>query len=227
VLTCEHASNRLPLPLRASPTDRAWLATHWGWDIGAATVATRLAVLVDAPLVLSTVSRLVIDLNRPLDSDTLILPEVEGVPLDFNRALTPEDRGARIAAFHRPYHAAVDTQVGVLAAQGGPALLFSVHSFTPNYMGERREMEMGVLFDDHEDRATVLAASLQDAGWRTRLNEPWSGRNGLVYAPHRHGTRHSVPYLELEIRQDLIADFDGAIAVAERLAGPLRALLQG
>ena len=44
------------------------LATHIAWDPGAAEVARRLAELLDAPLVLSGYSRLVVDCNRPLNA---------------------------------------------------------------------------------------------------------------------------------------------------------------
>jgi predicted N-formylglutamate amidohydrolase len=222
VLTCEHASRLVPPPLRTTAQDRAWLDTHWGWDIGAADVTRRLAERLDAPAVLGTVSRLLLDLNRDPDDPTLIRRHVEGVGLSFNDTV---DVDARLARWHGPFHAAVDAACARRKARGSPVLLFSVHSFTPDYMGSVRTLEMGVLFNDHEDLAVGLADDLSARGWRTGLNEPWSGRAGLIYSAERHGRTHGLPYLELEVRQDLIADPDAAEAVADRLVDPLRAVV--
>ena len=64
LLVCDHASNRIPEPygdLGLKPHQRLM---HIAWDPGALAVALQLADLLDAPLIHSTVSRLVIDCNR-------------------------------------------------------------------------------------------------------------------------------------------------------------------
>src|SRR6218665_471531 len=64
VLACDHASNRIPEKygdLGLSPRQRLM---HIAWDPGALPVALRLSERLDAPLVFSNVSRLVIDCNR-------------------------------------------------------------------------------------------------------------------------------------------------------------------
>jgi predicted N-formylglutamate amidohydrolase len=225
VLTCEHASAALPPPLRATAQDRAVLRRHWGVDIGAAAVTRALSEALDAPAVLGVASRLVVDLNRAPDDPTLALAEVEGLRLGFNADLDGPARAQRIEALHRPYHSAVSRILAERRARGGPVLLFSVHSFTPDYLGSIREVELGVLFDEHEDLARRLRADLGADGWDARLNQPWSGLEGLIYAAHRHGQAQGVPYLELEIRQDLIADDADAEAVAARLVPPLLRLM--
>jgi predicted N-formylglutamate amidohydrolase len=78
VLVCDHASNRVPQQLGTLGLDAAQLADHIGWDPGAAEVARRLSTLLDAPLVLSGYSRLVIDCNRPLRSTGSIAEESDG-----------------------------------------------------------------------------------------------------------------------------------------------------
>lgn len=221
VLTCEHASEDLPPPLRATAQDRAFLRRHWGVDIGAAAVTRALSAALDAPAVLGVASRLVLDLNRAPGDPTLALRSVEGVRLGFNRGVDGPAMTQRMKTIHAPYHAAVSRTLADRRARGGPVLLFSVHSFTPDYMGSIREVEMGVLFDTHEDLARRLGADLAAMGWDTRLNQPWSGLDGLIYAANRHGQAQGVPYLELEIRQDLIADDADAEQVAARLVPAL------
>ena len=44
------------------------------------------------------------------------------------------------------------------------------------------------------------------AGFLVALNEPYSGREGLIYAAERHAGTHGRRALELEVRQDLATD---------------------
>jgi predicted N-formylglutamate amidohydrolase len=61
---------------------------HWGVDIGAEEVAVNLANRFASPVLIARVSRLLIDYNRPLSSDTLIRTHCDGIPVDFNQHLT-------------------------------------------------------------------------------------------------------------------------------------------
>ena len=65
---------------------RADLDRHIAWDIGAAAVTRRLAALLDAPALLGTYSRLLIDLNRPPDCEGSIVAWSEGTPIAANCA---------------------------------------------------------------------------------------------------------------------------------------------
>lgn len=203
LLTCEHASNRLPAPW-AWPEDDLWLVeTHWAVDLGVADITRHLAAALHAPAVLARFSRLLCDANRPFDSDTLFRTVAEGHPVRLNQALTEEERRRRIEATHHPYHTAVDAAL----ARHPHAIVLSMHSFTPVYEGgPPRAMEIGVLFDRDEALAQVIAEGLEREGWKVALNEPYSGRAGLIYAAERHAVHHGRAALELEIRQDLATD---------------------
>jgi predicted N-formylglutamate amidohydrolase len=214
VLCCEHASSRLPAPLRASTADQRWLGTHWGVDIGAAEVTRAIAERCSSPALLSRVSRLVCDANRDPTDPTWIRTEVEGQPIRFNQGLSTAERERRLRLYHQPYHAALSALAG---SRPGAALLLSVHSFTPNYMGQVREVEVGVLYDEHEELAHKLLGRIAAQGWRCALNEPWSGKDGLIHSPQQHGRAAGLPYLELELRQDLIRSDRLAQAVARRV----------
>jgi len=224
VITCEHASNRLPPHLESNAEDRPWLESHWGWDIGAADVTRELVRLTGSVAVLSCFSRLVCDANRPCSHPTWILTEVEGQRLSFNRDLDQAERERRLCDLHGAYHAAVDRVLSQRTRLGGDILLLAIHSFTPVFRGQVRTMELGVLFNEHEAVARRLEALLQEQGFRTALNEPYSGLSGMVYAVHFHGRNHDLVYQELEIRQDLIATPDTARAVAGRIAAALAGL---
>jgi predicted N-formylglutamate amidohydrolase len=220
-LSCEHASNRVPRPWRASPSDRALLEMHWGYDIGAARVTRAACGALGGWALLSRFSRLLCDPNRGPDDPTLVLTDVDEGAVGFNRrgptALRSAD--ARVARFHVPFHAALDATL----RRARPRLLLSVHTFTPVFRGHRRPMEAGVLFDRHDDLAERLIDALRAQGLRTEANAPYSGKDGLIYSAQRHGLAHGLPYLELEVRQDLVAGHRGARAVARTLVRALSA----
>jgi len=204
VLTCEHASNRIPEPLQASGTDKDWLQTHWGWDPGIANTTKQMFEDIPSVAVLSTFSRLVCDPNRTEVDPTWIRTEVEGHTLSFNEGLDEAERKRRFERYHNPYHRAIEQTLEERLLQQPPFFLLSMHSFTPVLGDEVREMEIGILFDRYEDMAEDLAEELTGVGFRTALNEPYSGFEELIYSVSRHGNAYRVPYLELEVRQDLI-----------------------
>jgi len=120
---------------------------------------------------------------------------------------------------YQPYHDAVHA----LVADHPQCLVFSVHSFTDAYEGVRREVEVGVLFDRDEAPARHLLALLSPH-YDARLNEPWDGRGGMMYSAQSHASAHGAQALEIEVRQDLLADPAWRRDLAGRLAFALRAV---
>ena len=224
ILTCEHASNRVPAPLRTTARDREWLATHWGWDIGARTVCREIIRLNGGLGIFSRFSRLVADANRDPRHEHLVRCAVEGDVLSFNQGLTTEEVGRRLKAYHAPYHAAVDRAVAQRIRQPGDVLLLAIHSFTPQLGDEVRTMDVGVLFDPFEPVARRLRDEIAEEGLRVALNEPYSGRDGLMYAAMRHGSSHGALYLELEINQKLIGTPSDARRMGRMLSRALNRL---
>ncbi|MFM2128712.1 MAG: hypothetical protein RL477_258, partial [Pseudomonadota bacterium] len=137
VLICDHASNRIPTELGTLGIAGDALALHVAWDIGAAAVTRGLAERLGLPAVLTTASRLVIDCNRVPGSAGSI-PEVShGIDAPGNRGLTLEQRRQRERDYFHPYHAAIAAELDRQEqARQGPAMLISIHSFTP-VLGER------------------------------------------------------------------------------------------
>ncbi|RLB49469.1 MAG: N-formylglutamate amidohydrolase [Deltaproteobacteria bacterium] len=214
VFTCEHASAALPEPWRWPDEDRWLVDTHWASDIGAAAFTRRVAHLMNAPAVLTRFSRLLIDPNRPLDSDTLFRENADGRTVHLNEALLEAERARRIDRFYHPYHAAVSAMVE--RSQGDT--VFSIHTFTDKYEGDARVLELGVLFDHDEEPAQRLVRHLEGAGFHALANEPWSGKIGLAYSAVRHAQQFRRCALEIEARQDLIVDESFAARLAAALA---------
>lgn len=225
VLTCEHATNRLPTGTPRDAASRRVLDDHWGWDPGGWELTWALSDRFGASAVGGRWSRLYIDLNRPAGEATLVREEAGGVPLPWNRDLDPEEVERRLVELHAPYHDEIDRLLVRRVIRGIPPFIFAVHTFTPVYESVRRDFEAGVLFVDHEELARELIAGLQGAGVDTRANEPYSGHEGLMYAAERHGAHHRVPCLELEIRNDLLADEAGVARIAEAVGTALEPVL--
>jgi predicted N-formylglutamate amidohydrolase len=203
VISCEHASERLPERWSWPEADRRLIGTHWAYDLGAAEIARELAAALDAPAVLSRFTRLLVDPNRPLDSDTLFRGQADAEPIALNAApLELADRRRRIDLYYLPYHHALDSAVAASRAD----ILFAVHTFTPVYEGQPRTLQIGVLFDDEEALAQRLLHAIADDDWHVDLNEPWSGKQGLIYSADRHAKKHGRRPIEIEVRQDLAVD---------------------
>ena len=205
VLSCEHASNRLPLPIRPDALDPPWLQTHWAYDIGAAELTREIVRNTGSVAVLARFSRLVVDANREPSDPSLIVPRVEHHLLGFNELLSSAERAQRVETFHAPFHRAVDNLLEQRIPQGGDVALVSVHSFVPALYGLERELDIGVLFNPYEAIARRIAHNLEARGLSTALNEPYSGRRGLIYSAERHGLNHQVVYVELEVNQRLLS----------------------
>jgi predicted N-formylglutamate amidohydrolase len=221
LFTCEHATRLLP-EWDPEPTDVALLEDHWGWDIGAADLTRALAERTGSCAVLSRFSRLVCDPNRWPEEPSFVVEEIDGVALSFNRDVDAAERSRRRRLYFDPFHDAIDRTIRARVALGAPVRLCSVHSFTPLYLGRSRPMEVGVLFDVHHELAWRLEGALAEQGFESALNAPYSALDGLIYSAQRHGRTHDLPYLELEVRQDLIDSGEKARAVAARLAAALR-----
>jgi predicted N-formylglutamate amidohydrolase len=85
-------------------------------------------------------------------------------------------------------------------------MLLAVHSFTPDYMGDIRDMEIGIIFDKQcPSKAMRLHDAFVAQGFSVALNSPYSGMDGQMYSAWHHGRGNGVDYLELELRQDLFA----------------------
>jgi predicted N-formylglutamate amidohydrolase len=220
LFTCEHATRRLP-EWEAEPADLPLLEDHWGWDIGAGDLTRELAILSGSGALLSRFSRLVCDPNREPEEASFVLDAVCGHPLSWNRAVDGAERARRRARYFDPYPDAIDRALAARVATGPEVRLCSIHSFTPVYEGRARAMEVGVLFDDHAAHARRVLDALGREGFTAAENEPYSGLAGLIYAARRHGRAHGVVYLELEVRNDLIATPERARATAQRIARAL------
>lgn len=221
LITCEHAAAGVPRDCAAIVNiPKSVLRTHRGFDAGALAIAKVLAKRLGAPMLAHGVTRLIVDQNRSSDR-----PEV------FSRYTRDLPRGVRealLARYHAPFRADVLAEIGVMlgknaggarrkvyakseGANGVSVAHVSVHSFTPVLRGERRRVDIGVLFDPARRFESCIAEKwmeeLRKLEPRLRIepNEPYKGTDDGHTAHLRTRFKdRAYAGIELEVNQRLV-----------------------
>ena len=218
LITCDHASNRVPPEVAGGNLGlpEADMARHIAYDVGAEGVTRYLAELMDAPAILSRFSRLVIDPNRGEDDPTLVMRLYDGTIIPANRHIDEAEITRRRDLFYRPYHSAYAD----LAARRDDTLIVAVHSFTPRLNGRApRPWHIGILFDERDERLSrpLLDRLHAQSDICVGENEPYAGHLPGD-AIDRHALQTGRANALIEIRHDLIDTDAGQREWAERLA---------
>ncbi|MDB5528242.1 MAG: N-formylglutamate amidohydrolase [Devosia sp.] len=223
VLVCDHASNRVPERYGDLGLSLAQRLEHIAWDPGALSVCQALVDLLDAPLVHSTVSRLIIDCNRDTNSPELIRTLSEATVIAANIDVSPEERARRIGDYHAPFHLAIERVLDQRAERGLSTVLVCMHSFTPIYLGVPRPWPIGLIHGRDTGYTQKLFDALKaedpalDLGW----NQPYAALNGVTLTLERHGDGRGLDATMIEIRNNEILEPAGVAFWAARLARSL------
>ena len=212
VLTCDHASCAVPSSLDNLGLSDDDLRRHIGWDIGAESVTLRLAERFDAPAVLSGYSRLVIDCNREIGSETSIPRISDGTMIPGNLDINGYEAERRAKALFDPYHQAIARVLDSIRARREEPVFVAVHSFTRRLQnGFARPWHYGVLWDQDPRIAPKLVAALRrrHPGAVVGDNEPYSGRDHFDFSQDHHAGSAGLASALVEIRDDLIRDTAG------------------
>ena len=228
LLVCEHASSFIPEEYAGVGLDPQALASHIAWDPGALAVSHRLSEKLDAPLVQSTVSRIVIDCNRELNAPDLIWTLSESTRIAANENLSADERQYRIDHFHRPYHASIETLLEARRHAGQETILVCMHSFTPVYLGVARPWPIGLIHgvDTTYTQALFNALKAEDPELNVGWNEPYAALNGVTLTLEKHGDARGLPATMIEIRNNEILEPAGVTLWSERLVRCLEAARQ-
>lgn len=201
LVTCEHGGNRVPREHRALfAGHEALLATHRAFDPGALDTAKLLARRLDAPLIASTVTRLLVELNRS--------PSHPKLYSEVTRGLNPSARTAIRDRYYAPHRALVESTIAELLTRERPVLHIASHSFTPSLSGEERRADVAWLYDPSRSPERTLAGLWKDALGRRRpelvlrRNYPYRGvDDGLTTHLRRLFPEHRYLGIELEVNQ--------------------------
>lgn len=220
LVLCDHATNVVPPWLNGGSLGLPLveMERHIAYDIGAAGVAVRLGEQLNAPVILSNFSRLVVDPNRGEDDPTLVRRLYDETIVPGNRHVSSEDVERRLAECYRPYHTAVEH----IAARRPDTVIVSIHTFTPQLRHkERRPWHIGLLYADDTRLSFPLADLLRDIpDIVVGMNEPYSGYlTGDTI--DRHALRKARHNTLIELRNDLVAEDAGQKTWADRLSAIL------
>ena len=222
VIAVDHAGRRIPKRLDNLGLPLSELKRHTAWDIGALEVARRVSAVLDAPLISQEYSRLVIDCNRTPGSETSIPTMAEGLAVPGNTGLSDEEIATRRAEIFEPYHARLSALLRERRAAHRPTILVTQHTMTNILNGLRREMHAAVLYDkDRRFAGLVLETLRRNQKLLVAENEPYLVHQTHYTIPY-HAEPHGLPYVELEIRQDLVSDESGQAEWAHRLTEALQ-----
>jgi predicted N-formylglutamate amidohydrolase len=222
IVLADHAGARIPRQLADLGLPPAELKRHIAWDIGVLGVARQVAASLEAPLLAQNYSRLVIDCNRNPKVASSIPHVSETREIPGNRNLTQAETAARRTEIFDPYHRRITEIIDARIASGQATFIVAQHTMTDVYNGVRREMHAAVLYNrDRRFAGLVLDMLRREAGLNIADNEPYFVSDETDYTIPHHAEARALPYVEIEVRQDLVSDAAGETAWGTRIARAL------
>jgi len=228
VLSCEHGGAGVPQRYRHlfdSKRGRDALRGHRGSDLGALRLARSIQRSHRVPLYASTVTRLLVDLNRSLGHPQLFS--------EFTRNLDFAERERVLGRYYFPHRMTVESWIDARVRQGGRVLHLGVHSFTPRIDGRLRTADVGLLYDPSRsserrfcDRWKRFLQQIAPK-LRVRRNYPYLGKSDGFTTDLRR-TIGSPRYLgiELEVNQRVLRTEETQRFLAKVISDSLRAALR-
>ncbi len=201
LITCEHGGNRVPKAYAHLFRDtEAVLASHRGYDPGSLSVARLLSKRLEAPLIFSTVTRLLVELNRNVGHPALFS--------EFTRGLPKTAKQVILEKYYRPYRRQVEQFVADAVAAGAAVLHVSIHTFTPVLDGQPRNADIGLLYDPSRRSERLFCGRWREdllqqlPERRVRRNYPYLGTgDGLTTYLRRQFSDNRYAGIELELNQ--------------------------
>ncbi|XHF33204.1 N-formylglutamate amidohydrolase [Pseudomonas chlororaphis] len=218
ILVCEHASRYIPEALNNLGLDDTAAREHIAWDIGALALAEQLSEQLGVTLLSANYSRLLIDLNRPRHAPDSIPAQSEIYQVPGNRELDEATREYRRQCLFKPFHTRLQQLIDARLAEGRPVRVVGIHSFTPVYYGQPRELEVGVLFGQARAYAQRMLDGLERHPLKVAGNQPYKiDPLGDMTVPV-HGDARGLESVLIEVRNDLLRSPEAVTRWADYLA---------
>jgi len=216
LLVCEHASNYIPARFENLQLADGAVQSHIAVDIGAFDLACAISRVLDAPLLSTTVSRLVYDCNRHFGAVGAIPEKSELFEVPGNRNLSIDEVKQRYDQYYLPFESAISDR---LVEFTEPPLLVTIHSFTPVYLGETREVDIGIISDRDKrlgDQMVLLAAD--QATLSVIANQPYGPEDGVTHTLGLHGDKNGLLNAMIEVKNDLLGSVESCRQMTQILA---------
>ena len=199
VITCEHGGNRVPRRYaRLFAPHQALLESHRGWDPGSLDMARAFARGFDAPLIASTTTRLLVELNRS--------PHHRSLFSTITRDLPDAEKAEIWRRWYDPHRRRVVEEIQRSLSRADVVLHLAMHTFTPVFDGVTRTTDIGLLFDPSRPLEKRLCTAWQHALREARpdltihRNQPYRGvSDGLGTALRRDWPASRYAAMELEV----------------------------
>lgn len=226
LIVCDHAGDHIPTALQDRNVSPADLSRHIAIDINAYKVANVVARELNATFVSQRYSRLVADMNRPMESDEIMPKVSDGTPIPFNQNLSEAERTARLKEIYEPYH---DTVGKLLDNIGGAAVLVAVHSFTPKLRNApMRPWHVDLMSRTHGIFTTNLEHHLRSENPDLEIGQSqvFQMSDNRDFTIPFHAESRNIPNLSIEIRNDMIRTELQVLQWGQMLANFLPAALK-
>ncbi|MEM7055255.1 MAG: N-formylglutamate amidohydrolase [Pseudomonadota bacterium] len=201
LISCEHASNRVPRQYQHLFIGHEdLLNSHRGWDAGALQLAKTLASRLDAPLLTGEYTRLLVDLNRSRNHSTRFS--------EFTRDLHKHVRNEICSTWWQPHWRDYRDHLHTLPDR---ILHIACHSFTPVFHGRLRKTDIGLLYDPARPSEKAFCLRYGQAlrrklpSLKVHMNQPYRGISNNLGQQHRqHFPDAKLMTFEIEINQRLV-----------------------
>ncbi|MBF0254085.1 MAG: N-formylglutamate amidohydrolase [Candidatus Omnitrophica bacterium] len=176
---------------------------HRAFDSGAGELAVYLGKRLGVPVLLGSVTRQVVDLNRSLTNRRSLW----GTKL---RTAPPDLKQEILKRYYLPYREAALRGIRAVTSRSPFAVHIAVHSFTPVRAGCVRRVDIGLLYDSRRVSENRFCLRLQKAilhrnpQWRVRFNQPYRGSSDSLVKELRSSLGPGYLGIELEINQRLV-----------------------
>lgn len=216
MLTCEHASNRLPAAFKKFvPVDVQ--ETHRAYDIGALQVFRKLVKFAKPEFSCEgKFSRLFVDLNRTITNKSAF-SEYYGA-LEARDKPLAEKAKAAATAYWKEYRENVEKFVAKNIGaskkgaknngkEGADIVHLGIHSFTPALNGKVRNADIGILYDPTRPQerayANVIRGEIKRLypHMKVRFNYPYKGSSDGLTTSLRKKFGPRYVGIEIEINQ--------------------------
>jgi predicted N-formylglutamate amidohydrolase len=212
MLTCEHASNKLPAAFKKAVPAEV-LKTHRAYDIGAVQVFRKLVKFAKPEFYCEgKFSRLFVDLNRTITNKSAFSEYYDA--LEARNKSAAKKAKVQATAYWQEYRAAIGKFVDsalkpkTRAARSEPEIVhLGIHSFTPVLNGKVRNADIGILYDPTRPQerayANVIKAEIKRLypAMKVRFNYPYKGTSDGLTTTLRKKFGQRYVGIEIEINQ--------------------------
>ena len=227
ILTCEHASANIPQEYKNLGLSEADFDCHIARDKGAKEVTKLIADKLNCFAILGKYSRLLIDLNRKEHEKELIVSASDGTTVPANQDLSATEKAYRLETYYKPYYEAIENKIKQINNAGKKAVIFSVHSYTPQLKGgSYRPWHAGFLFNKQTPLTDFMIDKTQAPNKIIGVNVPYDLKKYKTGTVITCGEEKNLDYALIEIRDDEFADLEkGAKYWADILSEKLSSYL--